>query len=396
MARAPQTARDRGRESESAFLREVVLRGPVSRSEIAPRIGLDPAQVSRIARRMIDFGLVRERPEAPDEGPVRPGGRSRPLTVDPRGGQVLGIVIAPTVQTVALADIGRNVIGSADFQFEPVADAEGLVLRLAEECRRLTGAHAPDRSRLLGGFVMITAEVNPETGDVWGAPYLGWGAFPLRAQLEALLGVPMEVRMLAATIGRAEVLFGAARGRGDVLAMLCGVGVGAAVLIDGRYVGATRFPGGPIGRMTVVAEDGATAMVDEAAGGVGILRRLLGERIALAPLSHIDLDLHDAIERDRAGDPRVAGLMTGAGRALGRLAAQHAQFVRPEIVLVSGPLAMSPSYMAGIRVALSEAVTPPIEVAASRVTGPEGGNWATCSMAVYEYLVERPLDLQPV
>ena len=396
MARVAQPGRDRGRESESAFLREVVLRGPVSRSEIAARIGLDPAQVSRIARRMIDFRLVRERPEAPDEGPVRPGGRSRPLTVDPRGGQVLGIVIAPTVQTVALADIGRNVIDSADFQFEPVADAEGLVLRLAEQCRRLIGTHSPDPGRLLGGFVMVTAELNPETGDIWEAPYLGWGAFPLRARLEALLDVPMEVRMVAATIGRAEVLFGAARGRSDVLAMLCGVGIGAAVLIDGRYVGPTRFPGGPIGRMTVLAEDGAAVIVDDAAGGIGILRRLLGERSDPAPLSHIDLDLHDAIERDRAGDPRVAALMTGAGRALGRLAAQHARFVRPEIVLVSGPLAMSPSYIAGIRVALSETVTPPIEVAASRVTGAEGGNWSACSMAVYEYLVERPLDLQPL
>ena len=92
----------------------------------------------------------------------------------------------------------------------------------------------------------------------------------------------------------------------------------------------------------------------------------------------------------------VSALMTGAGREIGRLAAQHAQFVRPKIVLVSGPLAMSPSYMAGIRVALSEAVTPPIEVVASRVTEPEGANWSTCSMAAYEYLVERPLDLQPV
>ena len=395
MARGTQPARERGRESESAFLREVVLRGPVTRREIAARIGLDPAQVSRIARRMIQSGLLDERPEAPDEGAVRPGGRSRPLSVDPRGGQVLGILIAPTIQTVALADLGRNVIASAEFQFEPVADAEGLVQRLAAECRRLTSAHSADPGRLLGGFVMVTAEVNPETGDVWEAPYMGWGAFPLRARLEAQLDLPMEVRMLSSTIGRAEALFGAARGRGDILSMLCGVGIGAAVLIDSRYVGPNRFPGGPIGRMTVIGEDGEAAMLDDVAGGVGILRRLLGERASVTPLSHIDLDLHDAIERDRAGDPRVAALMTGAGRGLGRLAAQHAQFVRPEIVLVSGPLAMSPSYMAGIRIALSESLTPPIEVAASRVTGAEGGMWSTCSMAVYEFLVERPLDLQP-
>ena len=99
----------------------------------------------------------------------------------------------------------------------------------------------------------------------------------------------------------------------------------------------------------------------------------------------------EVIDEDRG----PAAPMIGAGRAPGRLAAQHARFVRPESVLVSGPLAMSPSYMAGIRIALSESLTPPIEVAASRVTGAEGGMWSTCSMAVYEFLVERPLDLQP-
>ena len=394
MTGAERAGRVRRWESESAFLREVLLRGPISRQEISERIEIHPAQISRIARRVIDAGLVRDRPEEPDERPVRVGRRFRLLTVDPRGGQVLGIVIAPTVQTVALANLGRNVIGSADFQFEAISDAEGLMRRVEEEFRRLAAAHVTDRDRLLGGFVMVTAEVSPETGDVWEAPYLGWGAFPLRARLEALLGLPMVVQMLAPTIGRAETLFGAARGRGNVLVMLCGASIGAAVLIDGRYVGAARFPGGPIGRMSVITEDGATAMLDDVAGGVGILRRLLGERAVVAPLSHMDLDLDDAIERDRSGDSRVAGLMTDAGRGLGRLAAQYAQFIRPEIVLVSGPLAMSPSYMAAIRVSLSETVTPPIDVAASRVTGPEGGRWSACSMAVYEHVVERPVEFK--
>ena len=86
--------------------------------------------------------------------------------------------------------------------------------------------------------------------------------------------------------------------------------------------------------------------------------------------------------------------MARAGLGLGRLAVQQGYFVRPEIVLVAGPLARAPSYMAAIQETLDQDMKPPAEVVASRVTGAEGGWWASCGMAVYEYLVERPPDLR--
>lgn len=365
----------------------------MTRNEIADRIGLDPAQVSRIARRLIDRGLVRERRLEPGEVPVGPGGAARPLTVDPRGGQVLGIGIAPTVQTVALADIGRTVMASADFQFEPIGDAEGLVRRLAVEFRRLVATRLGDRSRLLGGLVMITGEVDREAGTVLDAPFLGWGPFPLGPRLAELLNMPMLVRGIAPAIAEVEMMFGVARGRRDLLSMICGLGIATAVFVDGRPIGDSGFSSGAIGTMQIFDEEGRTRTLDGLAGGAGILRRLLGERTTPAPLSHIDLDLHDAIERDRAGDPRVAALMGTAGRELARIMAAHAHFVRPELVLISGPLATSPSYMSAIRMFLAEAMTPPIEVAASRIVGAEGGWWASCSLAVHEYLMDRPVDL---
>ena len=390
MADRQEGSRDRG--STGAFLREVLLTGPVTRKQIAGRIGVTPSLVSRIARRTIDAGLVREFRERPGEGPIRPGGRFRPLTVDGRGGQVLGIVIAPTIQTVALADLGRNVIASTDFQFEPIGDAEGLMRRIAGEFRRLADADLDDRSRLLGGLVMIAGEIDRETGEILDAPFLGWGPFPLGARLAELTNTPMLIRRITPAIGEVETLFGVARGRRNLLVMLCGTGIAAAVFVDGRSIGEHEFPTGAIGTMQVTDENGRESTLDDVAGGVGILRRLLGEPTIPKPLSHVDLDLHDAIERDRSGDPRVAALMAGAGRELARLMAQHARFVRPNLAVISGPLAMSPSYMAAIRMFLAEAITPPLEVAASRVTGPEGGWWSACSLAVYEYLVERPVE----
>ena len=241
---------------------------------------------------------------------------------------------------------------------------------------------------------MVTAVVDPLRGEVLGSPYLDWGHVPIRARLDQLLDLPMQVRMLLPTIAQAEVRFGVARGRRNVLAALCGLGIGVAVLVDGRPLADTLVPTGPIGVMKVIGEDGVATTLDDLASGAGILRRLHGA-LHLTPetFPQVDCLLHEAIEGDRAGDPAISAEMARAGRALGRLAVQQGYFVRPEVVLVAGPLAAAQSYMAAIQEMLDEGMTPPVEVIASQVTGAEGGWWSSCAMAAYEYLVERPPDL---
>ena len=379
--------------SQSAFLGEVLLSGPVSRKEIAARLGFNSATVSRLARPLLDAGLVQERPERPGEHPVRPGRRFRPLAIDPRGGQVLGIGVAPTIQTVALADLSRNIIAGTALAIEPIDNPDHVVRRLAQESRRLIGAHLQDRSRLLGGFLMITAVIDPVRGSIIHSPYLGWKEYPARAQLSELLNLPMQVRMLTPSIAQAEMLFGAARGRDNILALLCGLGIGAGVLSNGRPVGDSRFPTGGIGMMETTGEDGTVAPLDDLASGLPVLRHLHGATAASVSPLQADRALFAAIERDRAGDPQVSAPMARAGRELGRLVVQYGHFVRPEIVLIGGPLALSPTYMAAVWEVVVERISPTMEVAASCVTGAQGGFWSSCSMAVWEYLIERPLDL---
>lgn len=385
--------RDSDNPSRRACLREVLLEGPVTRKEIAARLGFKSGTVSRLVRPLIDAGIVQERTERSGERPVRPGRRFQPLAIAPQGGQVLGIAITPTVQTVALADIGRNILASSELQVEPIREPDHVIRRLAQESRRLIGTHLQDRSRLFGGLLMVAGAVDPIRGAILESPYLGWGQVQIRAQLADLLNLPMQIRMLLPTIGQAEVHFGAARARSNVLVLLCGLGIGAAVLVEGRFIGDSRFPTGPIGMMTVVGEDGAPARFDDLAGGPGILRQIHGEQIAPGTYSHIDPALHDAIERDRKGDPKTRAAMARAGRELGRLVVQHGHFAAPELVLIAGPLANSPGYMAAIQKCVDESMVPHMEIVASSVTGAAGGWWASCAMAVYEYLIEQPLDL---
>ena len=161
------------RENLRAALREVVLSESITRGEVASRIGVKVGTVSRIARSLIDAGLMSERMEEPGERPVRPGRRLRPLSINPRGGYVLGIGISPGIQAIALADIGRNIIEGMELRIEPIEDADHVIRRIVQESRDLVGKHLSDRSRLLGGLLMITATVDPkQKGDILEAPYL--------------------------------------------------------------------------------------------------------------------------------------------------------------------------------------------------------------------------------
>ena len=396
MAAGEPTHGDAGSRNRRAVLREILLSGPISRTEIGARVGLTAGAVSRIVRPLLDASLVRETTERRDDLPARPGRRTSPLEIDPRGGQVLGIGIGPSIQTVVLGDMGSGVIAGTELNLDVIDDPDLMIRSVARESRRLIGAHLDDRSRLLGGLMMITGPVDPVKGSTPGAPYLGWGPYPLRARLADVLDVPMTIRSMTATIALAELRFGVTRKRKSVLTFLCGLGVGVAVILDGRLIEGGNIPTGGIGAMEVTGEEGTVTTLDHARAGIGILQRLHGDDMSPvhATISVSAPALRAAIDRDRAGDAEVAEFMARAGRGLGRVVLQFSRFVMPETVLIAGPLSMSPSYMAAIAetVEMQEAMGP-IEVIASTVTGPVSGWSASCAMAAWEYLIERPLDL---
>ena len=385
-----------GDRNRRTVLRELVLRGPSSRVEIAAEVGLTGATLSRIARELLDAGLVRELPEGPDAAPRGRGRIPVLLDVAPQGGRVLGIGIAAALQTVTLSSLKNEVVAGVELNLDTLDDPGAVIETVAAESRRLIDTHVPDRDRLFGGVALIAGTVDPASGSVLQAPDLGWTReVPFRDRLAALLGLPMQVESLAGGIALAEARFGAARGRADALVFTCGLGIAAGLVLDGRLVGRRpTLPPGQIGRMAVAGNGPGAMTLDEAAGGFGVLRRLHGGAVepARAATTGPARALLDAVRRD--GDPVLAASMTAAGFELGRAAAGFVRLVAPEVVVIAGILSMSPHYVSAAREAIVETLDAvPVEVAAGIVTGPLSGHSASCGLAVCEYLFERTPDL---
>ncbi len=380
-----------GDRNRRTVLRELVLRGPCSRAEIAAEVGLTGATLSRISRELLDAGLARELPDGPGDAPRGRGRIPVLLDVAPQGGRVLGIGIAAALQTITLADLKNEAIAGVELDLDTLDDPNAVIEAVAEESRRLIRAHVTDRDRLFGGLAMVAGAVDPARGSVTGAPPLGWAReVPLQAELAALLDLPMRIESLPGGIALAEARFGAARGRADALVFTCGLGVAAGLVLDGRLVrGRAALPPGEIGAMTVTGNGPGARTLGELAGGLGVLRRLRGDAMdpARAAATELARALRDAIGRD--GDPAVAASMAAAGSELGRAAAGFVRLVAPEVVVIAGLLSMSPHYVSAAREALVEALgAVPVEVAAGAVTGPIDGYSASCGLAICEYLFE--------
>ena len=388
-----RTHRSMGYDNRMAVLREIVLGAPLSRVEIAHRLGLTEATVSRITRHLIDAGWVRERHAEQPDSQAGPGRSTMHLDVNPKGGYVLGIGIGLTIQTVTLADLKNQTIEGTDLKFSALDDPEFVINTIAKESLRLINAHVRDRRHLLGGFTMISGLVDPIEGLVRHSPYLRWENVPLQSKLVDRLGIPMKINSLSNSIALFETRFGTARGRENVLVTTCGIGVGTGVILNGRLVAGHHFNAGMVGIMEIPAKDGSFTTLDRVAGGQAVLQHLHGydvERSAL-PVDRMATDLFNAITRDQRGYPDIVPLMSETGYALGLITIQAVRFVAPEMFVIAGPLAMSPSYMAGVKMAFTERLkTIPITVTASNVTGPVSNQSATCGLAICEYLYEQP------
>ena len=386
------THRSMGYDNRMAVLREIVLSAPLSRTEIAHRLGLTAATVSRITRQLIDAGWVRELHVDQHDSQAGPGRSTMYLDVNPKGGYVLGIGIGLTIQTVTLTDLKNQTIEGTDLQISTLDDPEFVINVLAKEGLRLINAHVQDRRHLLGGFTMVSGLVDPIQGIVRHSPYLRWENVPLRSKLVDLLGIPMTINSLSNSIALFEARFGTARGRENVLVTTCGIGIGTGVILNGRLVAGHNFNAGMVGIMEIPAKDGFTTL-DRVAGGQAVLQHLHGYDVERSGLSgdRMATDLFNAIKRDQRGYPDIVPLMNETGYALGLITIQAVRFIAPEVFVIAGPLAMSPSYMAGVKMAFTERLnTIPVEVTASNVTGPVSDQSATCGLAICEYLYEKP------
>ena len=322
------------RANLSAIVRELHLRGPLSRSDLVALTGLTRSAIRGLIGELVAGGLVREERSAPAGTPGRPSPLVRP---DADGTLVLAIEV--NVDSLAAAAVG---FGGTVHDIVRV-DRPRAHLSLEEIVADIVDLVAPMRSRLpldealVGVGVAVAGIVRRTDGLVRLAPNLGWQNAPLGSRLAAALRLPapMHVANEADLGGLAEHRRGAAVGVDAMLYVTGEVGVGGNLIVDGQPVIGAAGYAGEIGHLPVNPEGGRCGC-----GSDGCWETEIGERAMLVHAGRPAEGGREAVARlleaAADGEPEALAGLDHVARWLGIGLAGLINVLNPSLVVLGG------------------------------------------------------------
>ena len=341
------------RRLNSTLILDTIRReGPISRAGLARATGLSKPTVNQVAELLLEQGLVEESADTGDV-PRRPGPRARQLRFRAEIGHVLGIDVGADNTLALVADLSGRIAATARREASGRA-GRAAVLRAVEGAAREALAEAGIGAgdvRMAG--VSTPGVVDPESGRISLAPQIaGWDGLDLGGHLERRLGCPVVADNETRLSLLAERWRGAARDLDHVVYVQVGIGIGGALMLDGRLFRGKRGAAGEISYLLDVEEpeDDApgrtpTGPFERAAGGHAYAR--LGAAAAAGP--------DGALLREQAGDDPVsaravfaaaergdaaaAAIVAELTARLARGVANVATVVDPELIVLGGGIA---------------------------------------------------------
>lgn len=314
------------RENRQLLLRAVYAGLANSRADLANETGLAKPTVSDLVAELITEGYLVERGlgQSTDEGGKRP----RLLHFVPEARQVIGIAVSPQQIYGVLVNLNGEIIieHRRPLYGESGNDAVTAVIE------SINGLRAQLSAPLLCIGVGVNGEVDIHAGTVRHAAHMGWQDVPLHLILRAEFSVPVHVANSTELSAMAQFSFGEAQGAASVatISVDTGVGVGLA------HGGSDDHHGAVISTLKVGNHTLGSVLSWEA-----IAARCRGFYSAYAT-PHLPnnsptyLHIRQAI---RDGHSDAQALLEDIGNALGPVVAWVSALLRPQHLIITGPIA---------------------------------------------------------
>jgi predicted NBD/HSP70 family sugar kinase/biotin operon repressor len=344
--RRPRIPEVATRQTSRAINQQVILNlllahQPVSRAELARRLGMQRSAAGRIVQDLIDSGLVRE-------GSAGEGERGRKPTLlhlDSNGRCAVAVDVRRSRTYLVLTDLVGDELSPVR-SFATERDPGQFILRLSAEVLRLLAEH-PEVSRCHGVGVAFPGMLDKTGSTVVHAPALGWRNVPVKRPLAEALGLPVEMENAAKACALAQVW----KSRGDnplgglvFVSVSDGVGVGLVVggeILRGRHNVAGEFGHLPLSLEGPPCSCGAAGCWEAYVSNLATLSRYVGKPVlagrALPPEIE-SLTVEDVVLRARAGDARAMMALHTTARYLGLGLASIVNALDPDRICVGGEI----------------------------------------------------------
>ena len=334
------------RSTPRAINRQIVLNllrsQPVSRAELARRLGIQRSPVGRIVNELISQGLVREGAT----GEAVRGRKPSLLHLDSRGRCAVAVDVRVTRTYLAVTDlVGREM--SAVSSFPTDRDPPGFVRHLAHEVHALLAAHA-GAGRCLGVGVAFPGMLDRTGSVVMRAPALGWRDVSLKAPLAAAIGLPVEMENAAKACALAQIW--EARGGGppkDIVFLSVSDGVGVGVVVGGDLLRGRHNVAGELGHLPLSIDGprcacGAMGCWEAYISNLATVSRYLGRSVQRPGATEsLRLTVEDLVARAREGDVPALTSLLATARYLGLGLASIVNAFDPARIYIGGEITLA-------------------------------------------------------
>lgn len=185
-----------------------------------------------------------------------------------------------------------------------------------------------------------------------------WQEQPLQEYMAAAFDKPVFIINDVKSAAIAELKFGLAKGRDDVLVILMDWGIGLGIIMDGQLRNGAAGFSGEMGHMPFV-EDGALCYcgkkgcLETVASGVALAKMAKegiqsGEDSLLNSLSEREIENIEpqlVIDAANNGDQYAISILAHTGEKLGKGIATLVQLFNPELIILGGKIAAANDYI---------------------------------------------------
>jgi predicted NBD/HSP70 family sugar kinase len=316
--------------SSRAVVAELLLHGPLSRADLARRLGYSGASLTKLSTPLLEDGIIVDGPARPSaaahNGAVRRGRRSFPLDVAVESYPIIGIKLTGDELFAVRTDLRATIDEELQSRFRSPEPSD--VLDAID--RAIASLDPDDRVRRIG--ISLAGKIRVGDSHVRDSMFLGWDDVPLADLVRARTGreviLANDVRALAA----AQHWFGAAKGSECFAVLAVGAGVGCALVANNGVLAGNgglvaHIPIKQGGPLCSRGHRGCASSYLSLDGIVRTIQLVSGDRVR---------DIDDCLELAADGYPPALAVFSDACFALGVMVAHVTNMLGPDRVILSG------------------------------------------------------------
>ncbi|WP_296747190.1 ROK family transcriptional regulator [Mesorhizobium sp.] len=233
--------------NELSILTVLRTQGGQSRADIARKLSLTPATITRLIANLEVRGLVREVRQQRVSGAREVGRPGLNVEIDPEGAYFLGIEIGVGIIRFALLNLLALTVNSSEVFVSRSLEPAEAVKAIGDHIAMLSH-DIRFRDRILGVGVTIPGLVT-NSGYIINLPILGWKDVDLGALLKEVTSLPCSIENNANAAAFGSVYTQPGLSSVSAVFLKLGTGVGGAAILNGRLLRGATGTAGELGHI---------------------------------------------------------------------------------------------------------------------------------------------------